>query len=129
MRPFNLEEYLKNPSRKIITRDGRKVTRILCTNVKSALPVVALIKESNGKGEQVCSFTKNGNFCQSEETRFDLFFAPEKHEGWVNIYKTSEGWSSMYNIYSYIYPTEEEAKKVIGGDYITTVKIEWEEQI
>ena len=29
MKQFNLEEYLKNSSKKVITRDGRKVTRIL----------------------------------------------------------------------------------------------------
>ena len=30
MKQFNLEEYLKNPSRKVITRDGREA-RIMCT--------------------------------------------------------------------------------------------------
>ena len=34
MKQFNLEEYLKDPSREIITRDGRPV-RIICTNAKS----------------------------------------------------------------------------------------------
>ena len=32
MEKFNLEEYLKNPSRKVVTRDGRKV-RIICTDM------------------------------------------------------------------------------------------------
>ena len=125
MKQFNLEEYLANPNRKIVTRDGRKVTRILCTNVKSALPVVALIKESNGKGEQVCSFTKNGNFCQSEETRFDLFFAPEKHEGYVNVYKNQDG----CNYIGELFASKERAIMIAEGysNYITTVKIEWEE--
>ena len=122
MKQFNLEEYLANPSRKIITRDGRKVTRILCTNVKSALPVVALIKESNGKGEQVCSFTKNGNFCQSEETRFDLFFAHEKHEGWINVYKCKSGFSTLG-----IYPDKEHAEEWASTNCVATIKIEWEE--
>ena len=31
MRQFSLEEYLKNPSRKVITRDGQSV-KIHCTN-------------------------------------------------------------------------------------------------
>ena len=29
MKPFNLEEYLKNPSKKIMTMDGGIVTRFL----------------------------------------------------------------------------------------------------
>ena len=29
MKPFNLEEYLANPNRKIVTRDGRNA-RIIC---------------------------------------------------------------------------------------------------
>ena len=33
-KPFSLEEYRKNHSRKIVTGDGRKVRRILCTDAK-----------------------------------------------------------------------------------------------
>lgn len=33
MRPFNLKEYLANPSRKVITRGGKPV-RIICTDFK-----------------------------------------------------------------------------------------------
>ena len=33
MKPFNLEEYLKNPSLKIVTREG-KDARIICTDAK-----------------------------------------------------------------------------------------------
>ena len=35
MKQFNLEEYKKNPNRKVITRDGRSV-RILCSNKPSS---------------------------------------------------------------------------------------------
>lgn len=34
MKEFNLDEYLKDPSQKVITKDGRKV-RIICTDYKS----------------------------------------------------------------------------------------------
>lgn len=77
MKQFNLDEYLKNPSRKMVTRDGRKVTRVLCTDAKSTFPFVVLIKKDNDKDENVCSFTKNGNFCESTETSLDLFFADD----------------------------------------------------
>ena len=43
MKPFNLEEYLKNPKMKVVTRDGRKVT-ILCTNY-STKPIIAEIED------------------------------------------------------------------------------------
>lgn len=123
MKQFNLEEYLANPSRKIVTRDGRAVTRILCTDAKSTFPFVALIKKDNDKGEDVCSFTKNGNFCESTETSLDLFFAPEKKEGWVNVYRGLES-GKLYcaNVFE-----SEELAKGAGKDRIATVKIEWEE--
>lgn len=35
MKQFSLEEYLKNPNRKVITRDGRNVT--IFTNQKKRL--------------------------------------------------------------------------------------------
>ena len=44
MKQFNLDEYLKNPSRKVVTRDGKNV-RIVCTDKKgNDYPVVALIE-------------------------------------------------------------------------------------
>lgn len=42
MKQFNLEEYQKNPNRKVITRDGRNV-RIICTDKrKDDYPILAL---------------------------------------------------------------------------------------
>ena len=44
MKPFNLEEYLKNPDKKVVTRDGRNV-RIICTDRRdSVYPIVVLIE-------------------------------------------------------------------------------------
>ena len=122
MKAFNLEEYLKNPKRKVVTRDGRNV-RIVCTDVKSELyPVLALV---DNWGAEICnSYTKEGRFRPGNEAYRDLFFAPEKHEGWVNIYQ-----DSIINgpCYKYIYPSEEEAKINAGPGAIATVKIEWDE--
>ena len=47
MKQFSLEEYIKNPNRKVITRDGRNVT-IHCTNYQGTFPVIAEV-ESVGK--------------------------------------------------------------------------------
>lgn len=50
MKQFNLEEYLKNPSRKVVTRDGRNA-RIICTDAKGKYPIVALMEISDGSTE------------------------------------------------------------------------------
>lgn len=123
MRPFNLEEHLTNPSRKVVTRDGRKA-RIICTDKKSedGFSIVALI--DNGKDELLETYTKEGYTTYG--TSYDLFFAAEKHEGWVNLYRTEI--SSQY-VTSNLYNSEEKAIEIgrTSENYIATIKIEWEE--
>ena len=121
LKQFNLEEYLANPSRKVVTRCGLAVTRFLCTDRKHTKPIVACIED--GCTEVVCFYAKDGKVTSNMSTDFDLFFAPEKHEGWVNVYKSESDWSLGASIWQ----TEEEAKKWVGAaDYATTIKIEWE---
>ena len=122
MKQFNLKEYLENPSRKIVTRDGNNV-RIICTDRKDTdYPIVALI-DSRGK-EETLSYTKNGYFYYNERKDVnDLFFAPEKHEGWVNIYKDGDHIYSSMDIFK----TKEKAEALSCRSCIATVKIEWEE--
>ena len=131
MKQFNLEEYLNNPSRKVVTRDGRKVTRILCTDAKGDCPIVALVENFSGS-ETPISCTKDGEYMIGNKSDRDLFFAPEKHEGWVNIYKAGvqrETLGCLVTRYvgSSIWPTEEAAKTAADADDIVTIKIEWEE--
>lgn len=126
MKPFNLEEYLANPSKKVVTRDGRKV-RIICTDAKGVFPIIALVERCDatfGTVEEPITYTKGGDYYSGKEHIFDLFFAPEKHEGWINLYKSGINWSLGASIWQ----TEEGAKKWVGtADYVTTIKIEWEE--
>lgn len=75
MKQFNLNEYLKNPSRKIVTRDGHAV-RILCTNKLGEFPIVALIRD--GGNEIVDIFTKDGDPSGYTHCSNNLFFVPEK---------------------------------------------------
>lgn len=130
MRFFNLDEYLKKPSLKVVTRDGRKV-RIICTDYKGSQPIIGLVatKEEKEEKEIAYCFTEKGNqYSPIERERkpeLDLFFAPIKKEGWVNIYDITR-----INCISRIYKTKEEAETIGKGcksGYITTVKIEWEE--
>ena len=120
MKQFNLEEYLKNPSRKVVTRDGSKV-RIICTDKKGYCPIVALITTLDGVAEETVTYKENGKFFGDSSYKYDLFFAPEKHEGWVNVCKPQ-----MYRC-GLIHNSEEEARRSRGCDAIATVKIEWEE--
>lgn len=122
MKPFNLEEYLKNPSRKVVTRDGLNA-RIICTDRKDLkFPIVALIETKSG-GEFLQYYTKNGTAYVDNLCDADLLFFPEKHEGWANIYKQD----TKYRVIGYVYETKEEAERNKDIDYITTIKIEWEE--
>ena len=123
MKPFSLEEYLKNPERKVVTRDGKNV-RIICTDFDN--PNYPVIGEINGN-KWPCSFTTNGLLIKDEvEQPSDLFFAPEKHEGWLNIYRGESGFYLRGNPYK----SKEKAEKVAKANcrtFIATVKIEWEE--
>ena len=91
MKEFSLEEYLKNPDREVVTRDGRKV-RIVCTDRAglNAKPIVALITLPNGD-EVIKTFWNNGFETTAIEGENDLFFTPTKHEGWININMWPDG--------------------------------------
>ena len=114
MKSFNLEEYLKNPSREVVTRDGRAV-KICCTDYVDG-PVIAKIEDDVFSH----SFREDGRYVDYEETDYDLFFATEKHEGWINLFKDSDIKYVGYKIFE----SKEEAEKV-GST--ATIKIEWEE--
>ena len=125
MEQFSLEKYLANPARKIVTRDGRNV-RILCTDREDLdFPIITLIKKKFG-GEVIYAHTKDGLYCNTCSTIHDLFFAPEKHEGWINIYRNED---EDYYKGMVIFSSKEDAieKGRRFSDYITTTKIEWEE--
>ena len=82
MKQFNLDEYLKNPNRRIITKDGKSV-RIVCTDRRgfNVKPTAALITIPNGD-EIIKTYWENGVETQGyEDNPNDLFFAPEKKEG------------------------------------------------
>lgn len=61
-----------------------------------------------------------------EDSYMDLFFAPEKHEGWVNLY---QGNAYYYLGSTLFYQSESEAKKCIVKNcgYVGTIKVEWED--
>lgn len=127
MKPFNLSEYLENPSREIVTRDGRSV-RIVCVNANiiddgNTYPIVALVKKEDNT-DVPASFTNNGVYLVGEEDIFDLFFKPTQKEGWTNVYRNSNN----QIVTDTVFETKEEAlnRKSIHG-YVDTIPIKWEE--
>ena len=125
MKQFNLDEYLKNPTKKVITRDGRSA-RIVCTNrLDENYPVLALVR--NEDYEMCYSYTTFGKLYTNQSIcrELDLFFAPVKKSGWINLYRMN----SIISPGPRAYDTKEEAESAAGDKsyYISTIKIEWEE--
>lgn len=124
MKKFNLE--LAKKGYEVCTRDGRNA-RIISFDRKNVngYNIVALIDDNYN--ELIRTYTKKGYHDASieSESDLDLVMKPMKHEGWINIYNgdgsknTGEG----------IYPSKESAilHRNELADYITTIKIEWEE--
>ena len=123
MKQFNLNEYLANSSRKVVTRSGRSV-RILCTDAKGDCPIFGLALGVDGSEFPImCSVIGESEF---EED--DLFFDSVTNEGWVNIYKMpdTDGFEA-----SCIFKTKEDAEFYRGDNpktnYVATTQITWEE--
>ena len=112
----------------LISIDSKKADsptgRVLCTDRKGATPIIALVND--GLSEELGhAFYSDGKIFSDEDNELDLFFAPEKHEGWINIKKTAFG----YYCSSHIFRTKEDAENhEIGGNcLVVTKKVEWEE--
>lgn len=125
MKQFNLEEYLKDPNKKVVTRDGRNV-RIICTDRKGTeYSVVALCTMSN-VSEDCYFYFPTGKMYLSADSNNDLFFAPEKKEGYINVYRDGDDYyAGGTEIYSSEAEAVSHATKKFG--YVKTVKVEWEE--
>ena len=122
MKPFSIKEHLEHPEWKVVTREGKPV-RILCTDLDdNDYPVAAVVGNFH-----VDKYTAEGIFHAGEETKYDLFFAPEKHEGWVIISKLP--FTDSFEIFPEIFATKEEAVRVWEdnpGIKCSIIKIEWE---
>lgn len=123
MEKFSLDEYLKNPKRKVVTRDG-SAARIVCTDVRNdKYPILALVSCGDGY-EAAILYTKQGTTFDDKPDGYDLFFVPKKQEKWVNVYRSdSEGYILGGNIYD----SKESAEACSSPRSIATCKIEWEE--
>ena len=123
MKLFSLKEYYKNPTQKVVTRDGRKA-KIICTDVEDdRFPIVALVLNEDGSAHSF-GYTKYGLWSDNGESSLDLFFEPIKKEGWVNIYNFEENRIGTGDVYL---NKEETIRNIRNRKCIATVKVEWEE--
>lgn len=131
MEQFSLAEYLKNPTRPVVTRDGRSV-RIICTDridkmLKTFMPIVALVQCKDG--ESIMSFSANGEYYPNESSQQDLFFASEpkaKKIGWMNVCKYGDD-KHFSLVGGVIHPTREQALTERPDYVVDTIQIRWEE--
>ena len=120
MKQFNLQEYLANPSRQVVTRNGRKV-RIICTDFDN--PDFPVVGEINGY-KWPLSFSTNGEAIKGSQQCTDLFFAPTIVKRWGIVYRKAER----------LFDTREEAEKWMEeadeGEkkFCSVCKVEWEEE-
>lgn len=111
----------------VCTRSGRPA-RIICWDANAKweddiFPIVALI-DYDVNGEVIQTYTTDGRMYTKKTDDYDLMMATTKREGWINIYKRL----GRIITGDCVWNTEDEAKSaVVKEDYITTIKIEWEE--
>lgn len=126
MKKFNLEEYLKNPDREIATRAGCKV-RILCTDRNHPTRPIIALAQIDGR-ENIYSYKKDGSLLDYTPSPSDLFFAPERKTGWINVSRIAQGNAGEITYTGAVYPTKEEAIAGYSGvGLLATIQIEWEE--
>ena len=124
MKQFNLQEYLANPKRQVVTRDGRPV-RIICTDSDAeGGPIVAIVTMDDEK-KRVLNYYENGIFFGLDSPSVDdLFFAPTIVKRWGIVYRKAER----------LFDTREEAEKwmeeadEVEKKFCFVCKVEWEEE-
>lgn len=128
LKPFDLES--ARNGKPVCTRNGRKA-RIICFDANDERSIIALLEfkcDNGGYVEKIETYYKDGKVHEESEWVNDLMMLPEKHEGWINIYKTYNDKFAAMTGSLYLYKTEKEAKMEADPDKVlSTVKIEWEE--
>ena len=126
MKQFSLEEFKKNPNRKVVTKEGRPV-RIVCTDAVRRYKIIALVKFN--EEEELNSYLPDGRWSFANENGdMNLFFAPEKKEGYINLYRSKLG--IVPNQTSFCVLSKDDAEIEAAkypDDFIATAKVTWEE--
>ena len=118
MKPFNLEAALAGAP--VVTRYGFKVTQLHEFSTVLTPSLFGVI----GENKCVSSWCSNG---KSVDPHFDLFMAPVKKKGWLNIYKIQNAIPACIASATFVYADEATAKRNADKTILATVPIEWEE--
>lgn len=120
MKPFNLEE--AKQGKPVVTRDGRPA-RILAFDRKGEHRIIGLVTYMDT--EISYYWFLDGRTSADFDSKYDLVMKAEKKEGWINLYRDNRGLVHT----GVVCATEADSKSKIApnGDYITTIKVEWEE--
>lgn len=127
MEQFSLEKYLADPTRKVVTRDGRDV-RIICTDRKESADSMIIALIDNGDRELIMQYGNTGTYPNMSSQRNDLFFAPQKQSRWVYLVKQvyPDGEVGIYS--SSAFKSKQKAKeKMIKNNGFALTEITWEE--
>lgn len=121
MKKFNFQEYLKNPTKKVVTDKGLSVKIIYTRRKDKSFNKHIIFLIDTLYSEEVFYCADDGKYSQGQ-----LYFAAEKRSGWINIYPFDSclNGSSTGNL---IYVTKEEALKNADSSVTDTIFIEWEE--
>ena len=124
LKPFDIQK--AREGKPVCTRDGRKA-RIICFDFRDVEEICCLIVAVDyGEAEKIYYYDSCGKYRGGDSSKYDLMMLPEKKEGWINVYRNekSEYWSEQI-----IFSTKKEATDFVNDhtQYVTTVKITWEE--
>lgn len=122
LKPFDYKHYVAGG--KVVTRSGIKVSELhLFRSAGDLEPLIGVFENDN----IIRGFKESGKYGQSiDKHEFDLFMAPIKKQGWVNLFKETRSDSDKV-MASTVYDTKEQAMKSCFSTPIDTVMIEWEE--
>lgn len=99
MKPFDLEKALAGEP--VVTRDGREVTQVTKFDLIDDVYMIHAVIYGDLE-----SFTLNGEYSKGKESELDLFMAPKKLSGFINVYADSAN----------IYKTKDEADEKSAYD-------------
>lgn len=123
MKPFDLEKALAGEP--VVTRSGLAVTEIqFFQDVSNGQGLIAVaggvLRRYNAEG--VHYYSPVG------EDPHDLFMAPVKKQGWVNLYSPKiQGFPDCMADCQNVWETREAALEAALAGVIATVMVEWEE--
>lgn len=107
MKQFNQEK--AEAGAELQTRSGLPV-RILATDIEGRYPIAVAVSEMYGQSETLMAVTAQGRYIDDENDHdSDVFMAPVKKSGWINIYPDGESMIASIARTSSVYPTEEVA--------------------